>query len=152
MMPTLQDAEDIVATTFLKAWETRMEGVEDEKAWLFRTAKNNCINAFRSGKFKYMRMWEEKFEDYLQQDDRRMIEAAQIKALYMERLRNAMSELPPQCRQVCELAYLKGLKNSEIAKVLNIKSRTVTNQKLIALTKLKGKLLFLLIAAIFCKN
>ena len=52
----------------------------------------------------------------------------------------AVRSLPPMCSRVIWLSYLDGLKNQEIAQLLQISVHTVKNQKARGLYLLKKKL------------
>lgn len=49
MMGSLQDAEDMVQETFLRAWRLRgtFEGRASFRAWLYKIATNNCLDALK---------------------------------------------------------------------------------------------------------
>ncbi len=49
----------------------------------------------------------------------------------------AIEKLPQQAKCIFLLFYLQNLKNQEIARIMGIKEKTVKNQKLTALKKLK---------------
>ncbi|NPA38016.1 MAG: RNA polymerase sigma-70 factor [Chlorobi bacterium] len=55
-------------------------------------------------------------------------------------LNNIITELPPQCREIFHLSRMKGMKHKEIAKKLNISTRTVETQIYRALRIIKIKL------------
>jgi RNA polymerase sigma factor (sigma-70 family) len=46
----MQDAEDLVQETLLAAWPSLagFEGRASVRAWLYRIATNNCLNALRA--------------------------------------------------------------------------------------------------------
>jgi RNA polymerase sigma-70 factor (ECF subfamily) len=63
-----------------------------------------------------------------------------IRAEVLKEVMNEINNLPEQCGKVLKLAYLDGLKNQEVAKVLNISVHTVKNQKARAIQLLRTRL------------
>ena len=57
-----------------------------------------------------------------------------------QRIDLAINELPPKSRQVFVMSYLHGLKNKEIAEVMNVSVRTVDAHIYNALRQLRSKL------------
>lgn len=55
-----------------------------------------------------------------------------------QRIDLAINELPPKSRQVFVMSYLHGLKNKEIAEVMNVSVRTVDAHIYNALRQLAG--------------
>ncbi|MEZ5471188.1 MAG: RNA polymerase sigma factor [Marinicella sp.] len=44
------EAEDVVQDTFIKLWQRREEGGKYEKAWLYKVARNQCLDILRRRK------------------------------------------------------------------------------------------------------
>ncbi len=44
------EAEDVVQDTFIKLWQRREQGGKYEKAWLYKVARNQCLDILRRRK------------------------------------------------------------------------------------------------------
>lgn len=123
----VQDTEDLVAETFLKA----IEGIESFRwqhensfaAWLFRIAHNLIGNFYRQ---------ERRRESALSLDELPDLQASSLLpddvVLQKEKfqsLRRLISTLSPRQQEIITLKFFGGLRNQEIAKVLGIDERTV---------------------------
>jgi len=56
------------------------------------------------------------------------------------RIREWISELPPKRREAFQLSRFDGLSHEEIAEVMNVAPRTVTNHIMLALQHLRDRL------------
>jgi RNA polymerase sigma-70 factor, ECF subfamily len=123
----LDEAEDVVQQVFIKFWEQRA-GLTvhwSVKAYLYKMVHNRCLNRLRDArirdqyKMRQAQVLENSFESA----------GAQVAEQEVnERLRRALTALPPQCRQVFELSRFEELKYREIADHLNISIKTVEAQ------------------------
>lgn len=70
-----------------------------------------------------------------------------------KRINQAIGELPDKCREIFVLSYLKDMKNSEIAQMLNVSVRTVEAHIYKALKSLRARLgvFFLLLLYFFSR-
>lgn len=50
MLGNQLEAEDVVQDTFIKLWERREQGLKFEKAWLYKVARNQCLDILRRRK------------------------------------------------------------------------------------------------------
>ncbi len=50
MLGNQLEAEDVVQDTFIKLWERREKGLKFEKAWLYKVARNQCLDILRRRK------------------------------------------------------------------------------------------------------
>lgn len=145
-------AEDIVQNAFLSLWETR-ESFVDEKgvcSFLYLSVRHRAIDNARHLKV------EGKYKEYvLGAADCKEEDTADRQAWENEiyrRLFDAINELPPRQREIFTL-YMKGKKNTEIAKAMCITEETIRVQKRRALKTLQKKIgerdfLFLLLLSI----
>jgi RNA polymerase sigma-70 factor (ECF subfamily) len=139
MVGSLQDAEDMVQETFLRAWDKRStyEGRSSLRAWLYRIATNACLDLIRrrgrvvpvdpNGTAPTEVTWLEPFPDSMlpEPDDpaaatvaRETIELAYIAAI---------QHLPPRQRAVLLLRDAVGWSAKEIAGLLEMSAPAVNS-------------------------
>jgi RNA polymerase sigma-70 factor (ECF subfamily) len=143
-----KDAEDIVQDVFLDLFETYHSLVlrVNPVGYVFTSIKNRCIDLLRrriveqettarmqedyiiSSRMKFNSL--DILNDNLFQDG--SVEAAMEKAI---------ASLPERCRIILINSKLKGMKQKDIARELNISPKTVENQLAIAYKKLHDELL-----------
>jgi RNA polymerase sigma-70 factor (ECF subfamily) len=149
---SLDDSKDLTQAAFVKLWENRTSIQDDKtvKYYLLSILKNNCLDFLKHAKV---------VQEYtiVQQNERDshflVVDSPHEKMIEVElelKILKAISGLPERCRRIFELSRLKGLKNKEISKKLNISIKTVENQMTIALERIRGQLtdylpLFLLV-------
>jgi RNA polymerase sigma-70 factor (family 1) len=136
---TDEESEDLVCEIFVTLWrkQIKFESVEHTQAFLYRSAKNSCLNFIRNGnraiekKEKLSVETTELSDDYLN---------TIIRTEVWAELYRAVERLPSQCCKVITLSYLEGMSNQEIADEMNLSLQTVKNYKLRGLDLLKDKL------------
>lgn len=133
-----EEAKDLLQNVFLRFLEKRMEiDIHTSlKAYLFRSVQNECLNYLRSvpahaGKEN---LGVEICDMYATPDI--VLATVEIEQI----IENTIKQFPPQCKTICILSRLKGLKNQQIAQKLNISVRTVDTQIYRALKILKVRL------------
>lgn len=126
--PTTEDAEDLVAETFLRVVENigtfQWQGEGSFAAWLFRIARNLVSNYYRSqprGKELDLAAVDELEGDAVQPPDALV---QKQKTLLLRRLINTLS---PRRQEVIRLKFFGGLRNKEIAALLRLDERTVAS-------------------------
>lgn len=133
------DAEDITEELFVKLWNKQLQFESEQhlKAYLYRSAKNACLDFLKVSERSDIRntfFAEERgySEDaYLNE----IIRAEIISEVY-----HAIESLSPQCSKIITMSYLDGKSNQEIAAELNLSVQTVKNQKGRGLALLKQRL------------
>ena len=136
-----QDAEDLVAATFLRVVEEidRFRWRHDNSfaAWLFRIAHNLVYNFQRSARHAGRPL---ALEDIPHIPANALLPHDEVerKELFAH-VRRLVEELPPRRREVISLKYFGGLQNREIAAVLGLDERTVASNLSRALDDLEGK-------------
>ena len=133
------EAEEIVQNVFVRLWE-KQSSIQIEtslKAYLYRMVHNDCMNHIKHQavvlKFQKEKMYAMKNES---DNAEEKVTSTQLN----EKLSNALSELPEQCRTIFQLSRFEDLKYREIAGQLGISEKTVENQMGKALRLLRMKL------------
>jgi len=131
-------AEDIVGESFIKLWNKRndFETTQNIKAFMYITVRNACLNYIKQLKRDSLN---QKQLAYLTSEKEEFVLNEMIRAEVLKEIMNEINNLPEQCGKVLKLAYLEGLRNQEVAKVMNISVHTVKNQKARAIQLLKTR-------------
>jgi RNA polymerase sigma-70 factor (ECF subfamily) len=144
-IPNKNAAEDIVQEVFLKVWLKRKEIEENTfQSYLFTLVRNACLNHV-------------KHQQIVERHQAGMEDTSKEESLYyadffsnpfhqtifneiQDEIEKTMQELPEQTSKVFRLSRFEGMKNSEIAKMLNVSIRTVEKHNTRALEKLRAHL------------
>ena len=109
-------AEDCVQEAMVNAYQTRhtFTSPMQMKAFLFTCVRNACISILRKvgSRQNYLSELQEEYEQELS--------AAIIEQETLDRLQNAINELPEKYRQLFDLDYVQGLRHAEVARILGI--------------------------------
>ena len=131
-------AREIVQDFFVKLYEKRMSITIDTsiKSYMYRSVYNCCINYLnqRSLHQKYIKNIE--LSERTEEDPEKEIIAVDLQQKIFE----IVEQLPGKCRRIFKMNRYEGLKNEEIAKILNLSKRTVETQISKALKILRTKL------------
>lgn len=123
------DTEDIVADTFLRAVERldqfEWRGAGSFAAWLFQIARHRLADFYRqSGRSNQTVSW----------DDLPDIEAHELlpadgvlRREIFAQLRQLIGTLSPRRQEIITLRFFGGLRNQEIARLLDLDERTVAS-------------------------
>jgi RNA polymerase sigma-70 factor (family 1) len=134
-----EDAEDIVANTltFFYQNKNKFDHVENFGGYLYASVRNGCREHLRK-----MKSLSSKQMDYayLQEIGEETIENLKIKAELIREIISEVKRLPLTYRDVFEMSFLKGLKNEEIARKLNISPDNVRQRKTRAIHILRIRL------------
>jgi RNA polymerase sigma-70 factor (ECF subfamily) len=132
-----EDAEDALQDGFISAFRNlgSYRGDATFGAWLKRIVVNKAINIIRKKKHELL-------PDDDQWDVAEEEEPAEYKSeLTVERVRNAIQELPDGYRTVLSLYLLEGYDHQEIAEILGVTESTSKSQLNRAKNKLKELLM-----------
>lgn len=134
-----EDAEEIVQDAFVQLWRHReqIRQTDSLRAFLFTTARNKIINAYRTLASSAT------YEDYIDYLDALGEEEAGGRFSYEEfvqQLDEALGELPPAQARILRLSRLEDMSNKDIASHLGLSEQTVKNQLSLGLRSLRSKL------------
>ncbi|MES1249558.1 MAG: RNA polymerase sigma-70 factor [Chitinophaga rupis] len=133
-------AEEIVSDVFIKLWQIRNEltTIQNLKVYLFIIAKHFSLNYItKHHKNPIISLEEMEVETMIEIGDP---EEICISADTLDKIREAVNQLPPQCRIIFQLVKEEGLKYKEVAAILHISILTVRNQVAIATKKIAAHL------------
>src|ERR1700761_7999503 len=117
-------AEEIVSDVFIKLWQIRgrLAEIDNLKVYLYTIARNFSYNYLtRHYKKIVLSLDEADPEVLITLDDP---EALCISADLVAKIKEAIQQLPPQCRVIFQLVKEEGLKYKEVAEVLHISTLT----------------------------
>jgi RNA polymerase sigma-70 factor, ECF subfamily len=132
-------AEDVVQEAFMSLWRSgarydRRRG--SVRNWVLGVVHNRAIDAFRRGLVRESRnVSDEGLADRLTASEQTDVEVARREEARNVRL--ALDELPPEQRQVIELAYFGGFTHLQIAQMLDLPAGTVKGRMRLGLTKMR---------------
>lgn len=110
---SVQEAEDVCQSVFVKLMEQKNIQPGKERAWLMQVTANRCKNLLRSG-------WWKQTAD--------LEEALSPEALAYPEIRGIVMALPPKYRVVVYLHYYEELSTGEMARLLHISQSAVTTR------------------------
>ena len=133
-----QEAEDALQEVFarLLARPRRLARVRDAQAYLFRAARNEAFSRLRR------RVVRKRGEQLLHQTQS-ILEAAaggQVSREEVERVNDALRQLPPEQREVIVLKVFRGMTFNEIGKVVGVSPNTAASRYRYALARLRAVL------------
>jgi len=132
-------AEEMVHQVFLKILERKAPIAlrTSTKAYLFRSVNNECLNYIKHQKVK------QTYQSHATNEMENRPETPSAKLSYKElelQLKQAINELPEQCRTIFQLSRFEELKYAQIADELGISVKTVEAQMSKALKRLRVEL------------
>ncbi len=135
-----ETAQDVVQEAFLALWR-RGHTYQPERGavrgWLLTVVRNRAIDALRGSGGQVARVLP---VDTLVLAATDNPEAEAMQAVDGRRVRAALAALPPEQRDVVELAYFGGLAYPEVAERMGIPLGTVKSRMRLALERLRGSL------------
>ncbi|MDR2127263.1 MAG: sigma-70 family RNA polymerase sigma factor [Prevotellaceae bacterium] len=147
------DAEDILQDVFyqlIKTVNNAIDPIEHAAAWLYRVTRNTIINHGRKKRDEAMPVMQSRDgDDEAMQDISEIIfdcefssspEIEYLRSLVWDELENALSELPPQQREIFELTELEGISMKEISNATGISINTLLSRKHYAVLHLRTRM------------
>lgn len=136
-----EEAEDITIEIFLKLFKMheRFTNEPNIKAFLYITARNNCLNYLRMVKQRKTdrKDFSDSSEGGANEIEDLESQHAIIESLLIKEIYEAVEDLPDKCKQVFKMIYIEGLETDVIAHQLSISTSTVRSQKRHALELLR---------------
>jgi RNA polymerase sigma-70 factor (ECF subfamily) len=131
-------AEEVVQDVMLELWRRReqLADAESPRAYLVRATRNRALNHLR-----HLRV-EQRGAAFAAGPTEAAPQgiAGVVEDELGAALTEAVADLPARCREVFELSRVQGLSYAEIARSLDISTKTVENQMGKALRVLRGRL------------
>ncbi len=128
-------AKGLIQEIFVNIWENRKNlRPQPPSPYLYRAAKNRCLNYIRHQNVKYEYHKEFEHEESFEET---IINETSDKLV---QIYDSIDKLPPQCKRIFIMSRMHGLKHKEIAEELGIAVKTVKNQIGKALNHLKNDL------------
>jgi RNA polymerase sigma-70 factor (family 1) len=136
------EAEDIVAETFVKLWNLRakFETENNIKAFLYIAARNASFNFLRSQKKLDQDHKELVYLNSNTNDEPVLRNEVPVETQLLEMIQETLEILPLKQREVLEMILFEGLSVEEVAIRLNKSPKTIHNLKSIAINFLRGNL------------
>lgn len=130
-------AEDCLQDIVLAAYENRdsMESADQWRAWIFTAIRNRAIELLRkAGSAR-------NYLGNMRPDEiQAAVEADMIEQETMDAFFEAVRSLPDRYREIVELSFRQGLKNTEVAEILHITEVAVRKRKARLIEMLRMKL------------
>ena len=131
-------AEDIVQDAFLSLWRSSSgydAGRGSVRSWVLSVVHNRAIDVFRHGSRHGRDVPDDGIAERLPSPDATDLEVERRDDA--RQVRTALEGLPPDQRQVIELAYFGGFTHTQIAEMLELPPGTVKGRMRLGLTKMR---------------
>jgi RNA polymerase sigma-70 factor (family 1) len=129
-------AEEVVSDVFIKLWQIRnqLNEINNLKVYLYCITKNFSLNYItKASKHPVVQLDQVNEAAFI---DLKTPEDLYISGEVINNVKQAILELPTQCRIIFLLVKEHGLKYKEVAHILDISAFTVRNQVAIAIKKI----------------
>jgi len=130
-----QDIDDIAQETFVRAFLAEKKGdIQHPKAYIYRVARNLAFETLTKKSNQLTSYIEDSCDQSLLQSDEN-VEDSMAATEKFDRVKLAISELPPQCQRVFIMHKVYGFKYREISQQLGISVSTVEKHIMTGLKK-----------------
>lgn len=136
------DAEEVLQEVFLHVWNNADRydaGRSSVSTWLVLITRSRAIDRLRN-----RRVVERVHEAAHQEDGTGHASPEGVESVFSrerrQRVKSELDKLPPEQKQVLEMAFYEGLSQSEIAERAALPLGTVKTRTLLAMKKLRGAL------------
>lgn len=135
------EAYDVVQKAFIKLWQhrERLDPDQSLRAYLYQIVRNTALNHKRGEKRRRDAHATAAASDGHVRQGASAPQALQARELRTH-VRTWIDELPPKRREAFRLSRFEGLSHAEIADVMELVPRTVTNHIMLALRDLRDHL------------
>ena len=129
-------SEEIVEDVFVKLWSNRIDilTIRNLAVYLYVAVKNKSLNAVAKKVEAFIQSPFDETEIDINHsiDPYNMLVTTEM----MEKMRQAIENLPPRCKIIFKLVREDGLKYKEVGEILNISVNTIDVQMAIAIKKI----------------
>lgn len=140
----LEDANDIAQSVLATFWEKRTSLNPDTNVfnYLLSLTKNRCIDFIRKkqSREKYIQYAQSRYEENLELYALDEFSTANIHYKELEeQIQKLINKLPASCRQAFLLSRMHGLTYEEIARKLNVSTKTIEKRIAMSLRYIRDK-------------
>jgi RNA polymerase sigma-70 factor (family 1) len=135
-----ETAEEVVSDIFVEIWARRKQllEIEDLRMYIYISVRNASLRRLQQTQKGKMLSLDDLDVEFASTDPDAA--ASLISNELMQKIENAIEQLPPQCKIIYKLAKEDKLKYKEIAQLLTISVKTIDNQLSTALKKIASVL------------
>ncbi|WP_020529934.1 RNA polymerase sigma-70 factor [Flexithrix dorotheae] len=134
----LEIAQEVVSDTFYVLWERKggLEDIRNLESYLYISTKNRCLDYLKSktGQNDIKTDQAVSFDFLIENFDPEQILLSKEKVQVLDR---AIEELPHSCKVVFNLVKQQGMRQKQVAEIMNISVKTVENQVAKAVKRLR---------------
>lgn len=144
-----EDAEDILQEVFfqLVKADNLIKPIEHVSAWLYRVARNQIIDWSRKKREEEIPVFQDDDDEYIFKElsdvllnEKSTPETEYLRSMVWTELESALSELPPEQKEIFEQTELQGLSLKEISSQSGVPINTLLSRKRYAVLHLRDRL------------